>query len=259
MSFIFGNYSRPPPMVRIHDLPFVLQDLHGVLFGSAVLLNFAHPNHKKSKASILISFFTGLFLIFGCGWLAVKNARKRGGTATFFANQVSPIERAPALLYACGSDDVEAIALQLEKNSDINYRDDLGQGCIDYALVGIFQVEKSDAKKMETLKFILAKGANPNIKRNDYTTPLFLAVTLENTAFANELIKKGADVNAVSASGSSPLFDSVILGREKMVALLLNSRANPNLKGSHGADLVSIARNHGNKAIIDLLEKYEAK
>ena len=55
------------------------------------------------------------------------------------------------------------------------------------------------------VRFLLQRGANPNIRNNNGITPLQLATRLGFVEGAEELLKKGAMVNVADSQGETPL------------------------------------------------------
>lgn len=77
------------------------------------------------------------------------------------------------------------------------------------------------------LRFLLAKGADPNIKDNKGTTPLLLAATSGGTEMIQLLVARGANVNLGNSSGETPLIRAV-QGRDLATArMLLAAGADP--------------------------------
>jgi ankyrin repeat protein len=62
---------------------------------------------------------------------------------------------------------------------------------------------------MTYLRFLLAKGADPNLRDDKGTTPLLLAATSGETEMISVLIQQGANVNLGNSSGETPLIRAV--------------------------------------------------
>jgi uncharacterized protein len=79
------------------------------------------------------------------------------------------------------------------------------------------------------LRFLLAKGANPDLRDKDGNTPLILCAQLGFPEGASALISGGANVNLVNSSGETPLIVAVQRRDLVNVRLLLGAGANPKI------------------------------
>ena len=75
------------------------------------------------------------------------------------------------------------------------------------------------------LRFLLAKGADPNLKDDKGTTPLLLAATSGESEMISVLIQQGANVNLGNSSGETPLIRAVQSRDLTMVRTLLAAGA----------------------------------
>lgn len=83
--------------------------------------------------------------------------------------------------------------------------------------------------KVEAVKLLLANGADPRaVEGWRGQTALMWAAAENHTAVVQTLIEAGADVNARSNGGFTPLLFAVRAGRTETVTLLLSKGANPN-------------------------------
>ncbi|MFM9978380.1 MAG: ankyrin repeat domain-containing protein [Sphingomonadaceae bacterium] len=85
------------------------------------------------------------------------------------------------------------------------------------------------AKRRDTvwLNFILAKGANPDIRDGNGATPLMLATQLGWTDGMSLLIERRAQVDLADGSGETPLIRAVRSRNLAAVRMLLTAGANP--------------------------------
>jgi ankyrin repeat protein len=77
------------------------------------------------------------------------------------------------------------------------------------------------------LNFLLAKGANPNIRDGQGNTPLFLAVQIGWAEGVSLLLERRASVDQPNNGGETPLIRAVQNRDMTVVRLLLSAGANP--------------------------------
>jgi uncharacterized protein len=75
-------------------------------------------------------------------------------------------------------------------------------------------------------KFLLERGANPNLANKSKVTPLALAASLGFVEGVELLIKKGARVDVPNAAGETPLISAVHRRDLALVRLLIKHGAN---------------------------------
>ncbi|MEE9433798.1 MAG: ankyrin repeat domain-containing protein [Sphingorhabdus sp.] len=109
--------------------------------------------------------------------------------------------------------------------------------------------------------FLLAKGANPDLRDKKGVTPLILATQLGFTDGVEKLIRFKVDVNGTNRSGETPLILAVQLNRIGLVRILMKGGADPdktdNLAGLSARDYA--ARDSRKKAILAAIESGEKK
>lgn len=90
------------------------------------------------------------------------------------------------------------------------------------------------------LNYLLARGADPNLKNGRGETPLLIASSLGSTDMIETLVKHGANVNLGNASGETALIRAVQRRDATMVRSLLDLGADPDqkdlLQGSSARD-----------------------
>lgn len=84
------------------------------------------------------------------------------------------------------------------------------------------------------VRFLLQRGANPNVRNNAGITPLQLATQLGFIEGAEELIEKGAQVNVADSQGETPLIAAVHQRNVEMVRRLLEEGADPDRNDNSG-------------------------
>jgi len=90
-------------------------------------------------------------------------------------------------------------------------------------------MEASRRGNLATVRVLLSNHANPNAKEaNGGQTALMWAVSQRQAPVVEELIKQGADVNAGSKSGFTPLMFAAQQGDDVSARILLRAGAKPN-------------------------------
>ncbi|MFH0822774.1 MAG: ankyrin repeat domain-containing protein [Pseudomonadota bacterium] len=82
-----------------------------------------------------------------------------------------------------------------------------------------------DDQELETVQQLLAKGANVEAKASDGSTPLLGAVLTKNVALVKLLLDKGADVRAKLPNGTSALTWAGLMDDKEIINLLLSNGA----------------------------------
>jgi ankyrin repeat protein len=85
-------------------------------------------------------------------------------------------------------------------------------------------VRRDDSKY---LSYLLAKGANPNIKNRQGDTPLLVAIDLGYGELVSILIKGKANPNQAGDGGQTPLIKAVLRRDEQMVRDLIDAGGDP--------------------------------
>lgn len=114
------------------------------------------------------------------------------------------------------------------------------------------------------LNYLLARGADPNLKNNRGETPILIAANLGSTDIIENLVKHGANVNLGNASGETALIRAVQRRDATMVRSLLDLGADPDqkdlLQGSSARDYAhQDTRTPAIAALIDAAKKKERR
>ena len=116
-------------------------------------------------------------------------------------------------------------------------------------------VERRD---LTWLRFLLTKGANPNIRDNKGVTPLVLATQIGFIDGAGQLIAKGAKVDIPNSTGETPLIAAVHNHDIELLRLLLHAGADPDRADSSGRRARDYAKREGAKSqLVEEIEKNE--
>jgi ankyrin repeat protein len=117
--------------------------------------------------------------------------------------------------------------------------------------------------KTGTVNYLLQKGADPNARTVHGLTPLMAAASYPlhplALSMAKLLVDAGADVNSRTVDGWTPLMFAAGRGHIQIVDFLIS-------KGSHvaavtvgGESAVSIAKKHGRDRVVRLLDDVKGK
>lgn len=140
--------------------------------------------------------------------------------------------------------DVATAALNEPGTTVVNARD-LSSGQTALHIV----VERRD---LLWTKFLIQRGANPNIRDKKGTSPLQMAVNLGFIEGAEALLDAGAEIDVNDSSGETPLIAAVHRRDTALIRLLLSKGANPDRTDNSGRsarDYAELAA--GNRAIVD--------
>ena len=151
---------------------------------------------------------------------------------------------------------IEAIKKHLDREVDINAKNDKGQTSLDLAI-------KENA--FETAEFLINKGANFNTEDESGNTPLHHAAGFGHKKIVGLLIAKGTDSNLKNKSGETPLIKAansggvfnrpVSIGRLETIELLISKGADIDAQGAGGWSSLNYAASSGRKKIVELLIK----
>jgi hypothetical protein len=111
-------------------------------------------------------------------------------------------------------------------------------------------------RDLEWLRFLLAKGAKPDIRDKNGETPLLIAARLDFDEGAELLLAYHASVDLGNAAGETPLIRAVQTHDEPLIRILLTMGADPN-RPDHIAGLSArdyAARETRYPGLIKLLE-----
>ncbi|HET8697393.1 MAG TPA: ankyrin repeat domain-containing protein [Gammaproteobacteria bacterium] len=100
---------------------------------------------------------------------------------------------------------------------------------------------------------LIESGADVNAASSDGTTPLLWSTFNSNLQISQALLKAGANVDAANRYGITPLLQASRTGDAPMIKLLLDSGANPNLAHPKGETPLMAAARTGRVDAINLL------
>lgn len=110
------------------------------------------------------------------------------------------------------------------------------------------------------IRFLTARGANPNIRNKQGVSPLQLAVTMGYADGVDALLSAGADVEVTNVAGETPLIAAVHSRDIPIIRMLLDKGANPDRTDNSGRtarDYAALMK--GNSQVIDEIERSDEK
>ena len=105
----------------------------------------------------------------------------------------------------------------------------------------------ASAGQVDTVKFLLANGANVNVTDNMKWTALHHAVTSGGVEVSKLLVENGADINAKTFNSATVLMRAVQGSDSKVVSFLLEN-------GAGGKKI--FAENKKGKTVMDIAEQW---
>ncbi len=147
----------------------------------------------------------------------------------------------------------EIVELLIAKSADVNAKENFGPTPLDWAI---------RRTHTETATLLRKHGG----KSGEELPPASLFEVLRlDLHWVEDLIAKGADVNAKAVDGGTPLFFAARLGRKdllrskEIVELLIAKGADVNVRGHFGMTPLNMVDYKGGKEIANLLRKHGGK
>ena len=200
-------------------------------------------------------------------------------------NTVDALGRTP-LIWAASRGDEHAVALLLEAGADPDIFDVYDNGAITYAaeadhnvcvrllleanaelspvlptgrkLLGAVNHTTRYASKVLSLKQLLESGADVEASTREGWTPLINVARLDKVDFARLLLDYGANINATSTLGQTPLTTAVTYNSHNVLRLLLDRwREFSTCPRHQGPNLLQIAALHADIETINILTTWD--
>ena len=162
----------------------------------------------------------------------------------------------PALILACTNSNIDMVKLLFEYNPIIDIR------CYSYKNTPLFYATK--LLKIDMVKFLLSKGANPNYRNTFNNTALMeMVITQTQEKLEKKIIKifiqHGFNINIKNKDGQTLLmkhaqYESTDLEERSMIKYLLRLGADKEIKDDYGSTACMIARVYKDKKAIRVLD-----
>ncbi|XP_074058153.1 transient receptor potential cation channel subfamily A member 1 [Macrotis lagotis] len=157
---------------------------------------------------------------------------------------------ATPLHHAAAQDQIELLEMIINDSSfeEVNILDILGNTPLHWA---------TEKNQIENVKFLLSRGADPNIRNNNLMAPLHLAIQY----FYNEIVKiliehNGTDVNLIGENGNTPLMLACSKDNSEALKFLVDNGAKICKTNKFGCFPVHLAAFSGSKKCIEMLLKF---
>lgn len=104
-------------------------------------------------------------------------------------------------------------------------------------------------------RFLLQKGANPNVADKKGVMPLQIAVSLNFAEGVEALLNGGANPNSTNATGETPLITATLMQNVSLARLLLDKGADPDRADRSGRTARDYARQGDRNPVLTLIEQ----
>ena len=206
---------------------------------------------------LLLTTITAVVLV-GCGESQQSSAQaetKPVEPVTEVAQPEPPIAKTPSISIhkAAWDGNIEAVKQHIAAGADVSVKKKNSPAVL-------FEASGTPlhyASTKEIVELLIAKGADVNAKSSDGSTPLHDAAYYGRTIIAELLIAKGADVNAKDEVGLTPLHRANLT--KEIAELLIAEGADVNAKEKYGETPLNWAILLGQTETADLLRKHGGK
>ena len=161
---------------------------------------------------------------------------------TLIKNKVNPPER--LMLYALLQKHPELLPALKEAGANSNDVDGFHNTALGQAI---------HSYPLDVVKTLLEFGANPNLEHT-HLLPLVHIAYDDQIEYVRALLDAGANPNHPQWNGVIPLHAAVKNGQYETVKLMLQSGADPKIKGPDKRDSIQLAALNKRKGLVELLK-----
>jgi ankyrin repeat protein len=124
---------------------------------------------------------------------------------------------------------------------------------VNLSAAGLPLVDAARKSDRATVRALLKKGVDVNVRDIDGTTALYWTAYENDSETAGLLIRAGADVKAANRYGVAPLFLACVNGNAVLIEMLLKAGADPNTAGADGETMLMTASRTGKPEAVKAL------
>jgi ankyrin repeat protein len=145
----------------------------------------------------------------------------------------------PPVIKAAEGANLEVVQFLVnDLQADVNNADSSKQTSL-HVLAG---VERETQRHIQTMAFLLEKGANPNAEADDQYTPLHMATLNNNIEMVKLLLQHKANVNAQNMDQYTALHTAYRYGLRELIDILLQHGADTTIKDGQGLTPIQVAQ-----------------
>lgn len=152
-----------------------------------------------------------------------------------------------ALIEAAVHENIDVMKLLVENhNASVDFLDNFNQTALMWAVV---------CEHENCIRYLLSKGANPNLKNSDGYYPIHLVLEeSDNVTSLKHLHKHGADLNLLDADGDSCAHYCAKYNSLESLAYIIDAEASLDIKNYSGESARSIAVRLQHDEIVEMID-----
>jgi membrane protease YdiL (CAAX protease family) len=232
-----------------------LGSLAGIIIVSVVFgLGHLYQGWFGVGNAILLGFFLGLILVYRNSYWETAITHTLIDASAFGVIIVLMLNKqflGPQIVYSASRGDLQKVEHLVNMGGDINATSNAGG---DWKGVTALE-EAAQRPNPEMVRFLLEKGANPNVKDSHGETPLIVATEQNQLQNMKLLISKGANINSRNNRGFTALRSAAEYNRLEAARFLIDSGADLNLTDNEEKTPLAAANQRGYVNLVNLLQQ----